>query len=61
MRHVDRERVRTAKLIGSAHRLRDLVMTQPQRYAAMRDSWPDLAERIDSVAELADWEHPDNG
>jgi hypothetical protein len=57
-RHVDRERVLSAKVIGAACRLRDLTLTRPDAYAELRSSWPELAERIDRLAELVDWNKP---
>jgi hypothetical protein len=60
-RHVDRDRIRHAKLIGAAHRLRDLTITDPAAFAELRQAWPDIAERIERVAELVDWERPPGG
>ena len=57
-RHVDRDRVRRAKLIGSAHRLRDLTIVEPEAYESLRQAWPEITERIDRVCELVDWERP---
>jgi hypothetical protein len=57
-RHVDRDRVRQAKLTGAAARLRDLAITQPAAYRDLRSAWPEIAERIDRLIELVDWDHP---
>jgi hypothetical protein len=59
-RHVDRDRIRQAKLTGAAARLRDLAITQPSAFNNLRSSWPEIAQRIDRLIELVDWDQPTN-
>ena len=60
VRRNDPDRIRAAKLAGRAQRLRDLTLTEPARWDALREEWPELVERVETVVALVDWDRTPN-
>lgn len=57
MTALEHERLRHAKVIGTANGIRGAIRNgnDPDREARHRAEWPDLWERIDALCEFIRW------